>query len=216
MRATLALIVTMLLATTVLAGDTPLTNNDVIKMIQAGLSAEIVIAKIDVSGTAFDTSTNALVTLAEAKVPEAVIRSMMAKTPANHASATPAAATPPAATPATAHDSTVPETTEVLAKDLYRTRGLCTVRGDLAVSKEGLRYTSTVATKVCEDYLSSSSFGVRWDELKSICFEYAVSGTITITARDGHDYSFKDRMPRIQEIEKRLKTLRPDAPYNCD
>jgi hypothetical protein len=216
MRVIPALILATLLATTVLAGETPLTNDDVVKMVQAGLSAEIVIAKIDASKTAFDTSSNALVTLAEAKVPEAVIRSMMAKTPASPAATPAAAPIPPAAAPATARDATLSEGAEVLAKDLYRTRGLCTVRGDLAVSKEGLRYTSTVATKVCEDYLSSASFGLRWDELKSICFEYAVSGTVTITARDGHDYSFKDRIPRIQEIEKRLKALRPNAPYNCD
>jgi len=216
MRVILALVVTTLLATTVLAGETALTNDDVVKMIRAGLSAEIVIAKIEASKTAFDTSSTALVTLAEAKVPEAVIRSMMAKTPASPASSPAATTAPTVAASAPAHDTATSETVEVLAKDLYRTRGLCTMRGELAVSKEGIRYTTTATTKVCEDYLSSSSFGVRWDELKSICFEYAVSGTITVTAKDGHDYSFKDRIPRIQEIEKRLKTLRPNAPYTCD
>jgi hypothetical protein len=217
MRVTLVLIVTVLLASAAFGDEAPLSNADVVRMLQAGLSAELVISKIQASAAAFDTSTGALVELAEAKVPEPVIRAMMAKPTTTAAAApTPAPATAAAAAAMSGQQAAAAETVEVLAKDLYRTRGLCTMRGDLVVTKEGLRYTSTATTSLCEEYLSSSSFGVRWEDLKSICFEYAVSGTITVEERGGHDYSFKDKIPRIQEIEKRLKTLRPDAPYSCD
>lgn len=55
----------------------PLTNADVIALVEAGLSESIVIEKIRTSATQFDTSTDALLTLKKAAVPDAVIRLMV-------------------------------------------------------------------------------------------------------------------------------------------
>jgi hypothetical protein len=77
----------------------PLTNNDVLELHRAGLSAEVIVAKINSAPRAFDTSVAALRELKQAGVPEAVILAMIgaAKPEAPPAPApTPHAALPPA------------------------------------------------------------------------------------------------------------------------
>lgn len=56
---------------------TALTNNDVVEMVKAGLSTDIVVAKIKASVSKFDTSPAALQQLKSAGVPEAVILAMV-------------------------------------------------------------------------------------------------------------------------------------------
>jgi hypothetical protein len=55
----------------------PLTNEDVVTMVQAGLPTDIVIEKIKTTKTSFDTSTDALVTLKKAGVGSDIIRVMV-------------------------------------------------------------------------------------------------------------------------------------------
>ena len=50
----------------------PLSNDDVVGMVKAGLSADIVIAKIKASATNFDTSPAALQVLKSASIPDAI------------------------------------------------------------------------------------------------------------------------------------------------
>jgi hypothetical protein len=55
----------------------PLTNEDIITMVQAGLPADIIIEKIKTTKTAFDTSTDILVKLKKAGVGSDIIRIMV-------------------------------------------------------------------------------------------------------------------------------------------
>ncbi|MFL6259682.1 MAG: hypothetical protein ACJ76Y_08225 [Thermoanaerobaculia bacterium] len=55
----------------------PLSNDDVLSMVQAGLPQDVVIEKIKSSKTAFDTSTEALVSLKKAGVSSDIIRIMV-------------------------------------------------------------------------------------------------------------------------------------------
>ncbi|MFY9824897.1 MAG: hypothetical protein WAM82_26200 [Thermoanaerobaculia bacterium] len=55
----------------------PLTNEDIVTMVQAGLPTDVVIEKIRTSKTAFDTSTDALVSLKKAGVGSDIIRLMV-------------------------------------------------------------------------------------------------------------------------------------------
>jgi hypothetical protein len=57
----------------------PLTNQDVIRLVKLGLSAEIIITKIAESPANFDLSIEGLTTLAENKVSNDVIKAMQAK-----------------------------------------------------------------------------------------------------------------------------------------
>lgn len=58
-------------------GSALLTNKDVVEMIKAGLTSDIVVAKIRSSQTNFDTSPTALADLKTANVPDAVILAMV-------------------------------------------------------------------------------------------------------------------------------------------
>jgi hypothetical protein len=55
----------------------PLTNDDIVTMVQAGLPPAVVIEKIKSSPTAFDTSTDALVSLKKAGISGDIIRIMV-------------------------------------------------------------------------------------------------------------------------------------------
>jgi len=72
--------------------DEVIDNAAVIKMVKGGLSADVVMIKIDQSAARFDVSTDALIALKAAGVPDGVIKSMLLKQP----SAAPAAVKPPA------------------------------------------------------------------------------------------------------------------------
>ena len=91
-RAAALLLAVVLLAGSQLAAanEKPLTNDDIVTMVQAGLSQDIVIEKIRSSKNAFDTSPDALVTLKKAGVGGDIIRFMV------NPSATPAAGAAPA------------------------------------------------------------------------------------------------------------------------
>jgi len=84
-RAPLSLTKTLLLALfgTMLAFAQPahpaLTNNDVIKMVQTGLSQDIIIKVIAESPANFDLTPNGLTVLEQGKVPDAVFKAMAAR-----------------------------------------------------------------------------------------------------------------------------------------
>jgi hypothetical protein len=63
-------------AGTTAATEEVMTNESVIKMHEAGLPAEVILAKIRTSQTNFDTSVDALVALSEAGIPKDVIADM--------------------------------------------------------------------------------------------------------------------------------------------
>ncbi|MGQ0763199.1 MAG: S1C family serine protease [Acidobacteriota bacterium] len=69
-----------------------LTNADVVNLVKAGISAEVITAKIQASSTAFDTSPSALQELKAANIPDSVLLVMLnpkESSPNNSASSTP-------------------------------------------------------------------------------------------------------------------------------
>ncbi len=60
-----------------------LTNKDVLEMLKAGLTADVIVAKIKSSTTSFDTSPTALTELKTAGVPDAVILAMVDRPSSN-------------------------------------------------------------------------------------------------------------------------------------
>src|SRR5262249_32426533 len=59
----------------------PLTNVDIIKLVSARLSDEVIIAKLRSSQVNFDTSTAGLIMLKQAKVPDSVMLAMIPPPP---------------------------------------------------------------------------------------------------------------------------------------
>jgi hypothetical protein len=79
------------LAMSVVHAQEVMTNDSVISMVKAGLPDSVIIAKIRASERKFDTSTDGLVKLKTAKVPDSVIEAMIS----GGAAAAPAAAADP-------------------------------------------------------------------------------------------------------------------------
>lgn len=69
--------------------STSLTSKDILDMVKAGLTSDVIVAKIKSSATSFDTSPTALADLKAANVPDSVILAMV-NGPAKHGEATPA------------------------------------------------------------------------------------------------------------------------------
>lgn len=67
----------LLLGATPASNPKPLTNDDIVSLVQAGLPQDVVVEKIKTSKTAFDTSTDALVALKKAGVGSEIIRVMV-------------------------------------------------------------------------------------------------------------------------------------------
>jgi len=79
-----------------LASNEIVTNDKVITMVQAGLPASVIINKIRNSKTSFDMSTDQLIRLKQARVPEDVLNTMIDPSAASSASATAPSANSPA------------------------------------------------------------------------------------------------------------------------
>ena len=109
------------------AQNRPLTNADVVKMVQSGLGDELVLTSIKQSpGTKFDTSPDALIKLKTAKVSDAIIAAMLSRVadspppvsakPATSATTPSGAIAPPAAV----GQVLIPDGTEVRLRLLER------------------------------------------------------------------------------------------------
>lgn len=61
--------------------ERPLTNNDVIQLVKAGLSQSLILSQIRNSRTSFDLSTPEVIRLAKEGVPESIIEAMRAPAP---------------------------------------------------------------------------------------------------------------------------------------
>src|SRR6476620_8988233 len=79
-----------------LASNEVITNDKVITMVQAGLPASVIINKIRNSKTSFDMSTDQLIRLKQARVPDDVLNTMIDPSAASSASATAPSANSPA------------------------------------------------------------------------------------------------------------------------
>jgi hypothetical protein len=76
-------------------GPEPLTNDDIVKMVQAQLSTKIIVTTIESApAVKFDLSAGALVALKTAGVDDRIIEAMLAKASARKADATPGEAAP--------------------------------------------------------------------------------------------------------------------------
>ena len=224
MRASLASVAFALVCVAVAAAEPPLTNADVLRLVRAGVSADAIVAKIQSSATAFKLDTDSLIALAGEKVPDSVIKAMMASAPAAPTPAAPAPSPAPAApapsavnvTP-TAVESPKVEVTEVVIKGIYRTRGICTARGDVTMNVKRFTFKPVDTSPLCsEEAFGKTAAEFAWDDVTRLCFEYAASGAVQVWLKDGTDMSFKAMRGAMEDIAGRIKALRPDLAIRCD
>ena len=212
MRTFLIALAVALLSGAVAAAEAPLTNADIVKLVKAGVSADTTVAKIRTSATAFATDTDSLVALANEKVPNAVIQAMMARP-----SAAPATQAAPAAAPAAPTEQAKAEVTKVVVQGIYRTRGICTARGEVTMTPKGFAFKALERSPVCsEEAFGQSSTEFAWDDVSRVCYEYAATGAAQVWLKDGHDFSFKATRAEMEDLATRIKSLRPDLPVRCE
>lgn len=136
-----------LLLTTHLSAAETLTNNDVIALHQAGLSADVIVQKITASTCRFTTDTDALIALKAAGVPDAIVTAMLrSTTPAPSAEAPPAPPSKPV-------EPVKPATFMVY-------QHLCTVQ--LSVQAVGITMTPV-------DGCRGNSETYAWESLSGVC-----------------------------------------------
>jgi hypothetical protein len=209
MRTLSAVIVLVVLVGATVAAAAPLTNADIVKLVKSGVSADVILAKIRVSETAFATDSDSLVALAHEKVPNSVIEAMVARsaaTPVPSAAPSPAAANTPA-----------PEVTQVVVKGIYRTRGICTARGDITMTPKTFAFKATEKSPVCSDEaFGHASAEFAWGDVSRICYEYAATGTMEVWLKSGDDLSFKATRGEIEDLAARIRSVRPDVPVRCE
>lgn len=156
-----------------------LGNADIVKLVQAGLTAETIEAKIAASQTDFDTSTDALVALAGAGVPDRVIRVMIEQDQV----APPAPPVPPV--PAVAPLPPAPPRVPSRRYDVTvhaDQGGKC--EADVRIDGKGIKATR------CK----TLDFDLRWNDLESVCYTYGFRGELVLKTR---------------ERERRLSTTTP-------
>jgi hypothetical protein len=216
MRIMLAAFAVALVSATFATAEAPLTNSDIVRLVKAGVSADAIVAKIQTSDSDFATDTDSLIVLAGEKVPNSVIQAMMAR---SAAAAAPTALPPtaPPAPPDAVPEKPRAEITQVVVKGIYRTRGICTARGELTMTPTKFAFKAIEKSPLCsEGAFGQSSVEFAWDDLSRICFEYAATGTVQIWLKDGQDMSFKATRAEIEDLAARTKSLRSDLPIRCD
>lgn len=89
MRIALAVVLTFLSSVALAQESAPMTNDDVIALVSADLSQELIISTISSSSPAFDTSASGIIALNSAGVPESIIQAMIRAASGGGSSAAP-------------------------------------------------------------------------------------------------------------------------------
>lgn len=141
MKPTISLLL-LVLTTSVLAAE-PMTNDDVLRLVRAGISTEVIIEKIRTSTCAFMTDTETLISLRKQGVPDAVISAML---------------TPAAKPPATEVLREFPQVVRRLSRVTARPGWLRLYADRLEFAPDHEKWKDAPAT-------------IPWKDIASICYE---------------------------------------------
>lgn len=218
-----ALLLLLVTSSALARAEEPLHNEDILKLLTAGVPASVIVAKITASTTAFDLSSDVLITLTKAGVPEPVLNAMIASKPAASTAPAPPTASTPAA-PSHHPDLLVwkqecarlqfpdtvcrPGEASVLFADVtFYERGarLPAFGGMLFVSREDLAgYTSR------ELVLS-----IPWERITGFCTEFAYRRMFYLNTSEGQ---FKLELHGSKEhsafLQRLIASTIPEIP-NC-
>lgn len=163
-----------------IAGEAPLTNANVIKMTQAGLSSDTILVKVRSSQTAFATDADSLVALARAGVPDAVIRAMVDRqaqlsvAPDRSEATVPKQPLPPArpTTPA-------PRKARRPVKRIDEV-SVATPGGGRCDHATLEIWADAIKTSGCHE----TNLNAAWSEVKSVCYVFSFRSALVITTAD--------------------------------
>ena len=198
---TVAGIVLMLLAAAlVVAGDAPLTNSDVTGMVNAGLVAGTIIAKIQGSSTDFQLDTASLAILTQRVIQAMIERQSPARSDV-------------------AAQAWPRDKARHIWSDLVRVINRCRSRGDLMLFDAGLQFSPIQDSSACVD--TNTGFSVIWDQIDTICFKYlvideATVGVLMIRTKAGKSFQVRASQMAMQAADGEVKFQQPRLNYRCD
>lgn len=168
-------------ATALHAGEPPLTNNDIVKMAAAGLSAETIVAKIQASRVDFRTDTDSLVALASARVPDAVIKAMIQR------QAKPAAAKP---NPASARKR--------FAVNIQKEGGGRCTQAELTLTTTQLHLAG------CREEVLAN-----WSGIENVCYVFGFRGTLVMHLPGGEHRITTTTPAEMKAIRDAIRSRSP-------
>ena len=178
-----------------------LTNDDVVKMSQAGLTPPTIETKIYATQVQFDTSTDALVALAKAGVPDVVIRAMIARQSQMAAPTPPTPPAPPApvAAPAAPAPPAAPSVVRRFDVSVHRNETDRCDGGELRLDSKGVK------TSRCRGV----DFELAWDNIRSICYDYSFRGVVAFNTTR-REYRVSTQTPAAaRKIVEAIRDMRP-------
>jgi hypothetical protein len=188
------------------APSSGLTVDGVISLLNAGLSDDLIITKIQKSGQSFDLSTDDMVRLKQAKASDAVIKAMMNATPASAAAPAPVAA---AANPA-APSSGTPEPNAVAESP-----NMGKLPKESMLGSIGHHTSNVIHGRTVIDQLSMRNILPQWDPNKKLSEQYPHIAITVLYAPQGwtddyHEVLHK-KSPLVQNCFKLKAVVWLDA-----
>jgi hypothetical protein len=150
----------MVSAALIMRGDEILDNSSVVRMVKAGLAADVILLKIEQSQTRFDITTDALIALKTESVPDAVIKAMLLKQPAPK--------TPPPPSPALAAPATtsrcITTTFYTLGSNgwAWTPAGLCIAPSVISVDEQDIKTSAVTASCFVKPMLFDAGGTKEW------------------------------------------------------
>ena len=150
------------------ASTPPLTNNEVVSMVKAGLPVDVIIAKVQRSECAFDTSPVALEKLKAAGVPETVILAMVKAPKASTSNEE------------LSGQATAQDTKAVV--HFYRERAFQAALRKIPINVDGVKIA---------DLVNGRQFTIRLDPGKHILRSKTKLKAISVNMKPGQEYYFR-------------------------
>jgi hypothetical protein len=198
--------VIMLIAGAAVARDErPLTNSDVVDMVNAGLGINTIIAKINASATNFQLDTGSLALLTQQGVPDSVIQAMIERQSPNQP------------------DATAPlwprEDARRIWGNVVRVAGRCRSHGEIMLFDRGVQFGPLQDSSACLE--TDMRFVLVWSQIDTICFKYLVLdegtvGRLLIRTKAGKSYQVRGSQMTMSEMEGEFKFEQSRLNYRCD
>ncbi|HVN76515.1 MAG TPA: hypothetical protein VMT19_09375 [Thermoanaerobaculaceae bacterium] len=204
-RLSVAFAAALLVAAGGLGAEPPLTNGDVVAMVNAGLGTATIVAKIKASATEFQLDTSSLAMLTQQGVPDHVIRAMIERQSPTRSGAE---------TQAWPRDNA-----RRVWGDMVRVVDRCRARGELMLFDDGVQFVPVTSSTACTD--ANQQFALLWDQVGTICFKYVVLdeatvGVLQIQSRGGASYNLRAPQAVMQSADKEFKFQQRRLNYRCN
>lgn len=204
-RTTSGIVLALMITAVAVAGEAPITNADVVGMVNAGLGTATIIAKIKASATEFQLDTTSLAILTQQGVPDRVIKAMIERQ---------SPARPDVTAQAWPRDKA-----RRIWSDLTRIADRCRSRGELMLFDAGVQFAPIQDSSACVD--TDTRFSVLWDQIDTICFKYvlldkATVGVFLMRTNAAKSYQIRGSQLVMQAVEKEFRFQQPRLNYRCD